>query len=47
MGLLNHLFGSTESIAEEIEADDESIIKHWKHYLGTVCKLLRAKALSV
>jgi hypothetical protein len=38
MGLLNHLFGSTESIAKEIEADEEAIIKHWKHYLGTVPK---------
>ena len=27
MGLLNHLFGSTESIAKEIELDDEAIIK--------------------
>lgn len=38
MGLLNHLFGSTESIAKEIKADDESIIKHWKHYLGTISR---------
>ena len=38
MGLLNHLFSSTESIAKEIEADDESIIKHWKHYLSTISK---------
>ena len=38
MGLLNHLFGSTESIAKEIEADEESIIKHWKHYLDTISK---------
>src|SRR3989338_10138354 len=38
MGLLNHLFGSTESFAKEIEADEESIIKHWKHYLSTISK---------
>jgi len=38
MGLLNHLFGSTESIAKEIEADEEVIIKHWKQYLGTIFK---------
>ena len=38
MGLLNHLFGSTESIAKEIEADEESIIKHWKHYFSTISK---------
>jgi hypothetical protein len=36
MGLLNHLFGSKESIAREIEADEEAIAKHWKHYLSTV-----------
>ncbi len=36
MGLLNHLFGSKESIAREIEADKEAIIKHWKHYLSTI-----------
>lgn len=38
MGLLNHLFDSTESIAKETEADEESIIKHWKHYLGAISK---------
>lgn len=38
MGLLNHLFGSKESIAREIEADEEAIIKHWKHYLSTIPK---------
>ncbi len=38
MGLLNHLFGSAESIAKELETDDESIIKHWKHYLSTVSR---------
>ena len=36
MGILNHLFGSKESIAKEIEADEEAIIKHLKHYLGTI-----------
>ena len=36
MGLLNHLFGSKESIAKEIEADEEAIVKHWKHYLSTI-----------
>lgn len=36
MGLLNRLFGSTESIAREIEADEKAIAKHWKHYLTTV-----------
>jgi len=36
MGLLNRFFGSTEAVAKEIEADDESIIKHWKHYLATI-----------
>ena len=36
MWLLNHLFGSTESYAKEIEVDEESIIKHWKHYVSTV-----------
>ncbi len=36
MGLLNHLFGSKESIAKEIEADEEAIIKHWKHYISTI-----------
>lgn len=38
MGLLNHLFGSTESISKEIETDEESIIEHWKHYLGTISR---------
>lgn len=38
MGLLNHLFESTESIAKEIEKDDEAIIKHWKSYHDTVSK---------
>ena len=36
MGLLNHLFGSMESVAREIEADEEAIIKHWKHYLSNI-----------
>jgi len=38
MGLLNRLFGSTESIAKEIKANEESIIKHWKDYLGTISR---------
>lgn len=38
MGLLNHLFGSSESIAVEIESDDEKIVKHWQDYLKTVSK---------
>lgn len=38
MGLLNHLFGSTESIAREIELDDKSILKNWKEYLATIPK---------
>ncbi|MBU0665766.1 MAG: hypothetical protein ABIC91_05445 [Nanoarchaeota archaeon] len=38
MELLNHLFGSIESIAKEIDADEEFIIKHWKHYLITISK---------
>ncbi len=36
MGLLNHLLSSKESIAREIEADEEAIVKHWKHYLSTI-----------
>lgn len=36
MALLDNLFGSTESRAKEIEFDDESIIRHWKHYLSTI-----------
>ena len=36
MGLLNRLFGSTESVAKEMEADEESILKHWENYLGTI-----------
>lgn len=38
MGILNHLFDSTESVATEIELDDESILKHWKKYLKTISK---------
>ncbi|MFH1275838.1 MAG: hypothetical protein ABIH82_01895 [Candidatus Woesearchaeota archaeon] len=38
MGLLNHFFGSTESITRELELDDETIIKKWKKYLTTVRK---------
>ena len=38
MGVLNHLFGSTESIAREIELDDEDIIRNWKKYLKTISK---------
>ncbi|MFH0869845.1 MAG: hypothetical protein V1866_02200 [archaeon] len=36
MGTLNRLFGSTESIAKEAQADKESVIRHWNHYLSTV-----------
>ena len=36
MGLLNHLFGSEESIAKEIELDDDSIKKIWKDYVETI-----------
>lgn len=38
MGLLNHLFGSTESIAKEIELDEEEAIRNWKKYLKTISK---------
>ncbi|MFH1972060.1 MAG: hypothetical protein ABIJ18_01130 [archaeon] len=38
MGLLNNFFSSTESTAKEIQADEKSIIKHWKHYLGTLSR---------
>lgn len=38
MGLLNHLFGSTESISKEMELDDESILKIWEEYLATISK---------
>ena len=38
MGLLNRLFGSTESIAIEIKEGEEFIIKHWKDYLATIPK---------
>jgi len=36
MGVLNHLFGSTESIAKEIELDDEDVIRNWNNYIKTV-----------
>ncbi|MEK6809838.1 MAG: hypothetical protein AABY40_04130 [Nanoarchaeota archaeon] len=38
MGILNHLFGSTESVAKEMELDEEQIIKDWKKYLKTISK---------
>ena len=38
MGLLNHLFGDNESIAKEIEADEEFIMEQWNDYLKTVPK---------
>ncbi|MEK6834923.1 MAG: hypothetical protein AABX61_01525 [Nanoarchaeota archaeon] len=38
MGLLNNLFGSTESIAIKLELDDEDIIKTWKDYIETISK---------
>lgn len=38
MGLLDHLFNSEESIAKELKLDDDSIIKSWNDYLGTISK---------
>lgn len=38
MGLLNRFFGSTESLAKEIDADEQAIIKHWEHYRSTISK---------
>ncbi len=38
MGLLNTLFGSTESIAQELERDDKVILRHWKSYLATISR---------
>lgn len=38
MGVLNHLFGSTETIAKEIELDEEEAIRNWKKYLKTISK---------
>ena len=38
MGLLNHLFGSTESVAHEMQLDEEAILRHWKNYLATISK---------
>lgn len=38
MGLLNHLFGSTEAIAKEIKLDEEEAIRNWKKYLKTIPK---------
>ncbi|MFC1648109.1 hypothetical protein ACFL1B_01490 [Nanoarchaeota archaeon] len=36
MGLLNHFFSSNESIAEEIEQDDEAIHDKWRKYSETI-----------
>jgi hypothetical protein len=36
MGALNNLFKSTESIAKEIELDDETIRKQWDDYKNTI-----------
>lgn len=36
MGILNRLFGSTESISKEIEKDDKRILKSWNDYIATV-----------
>ncbi len=38
MGLLNRLFSSTESLAQELELDEQLIQKQWKTYLKTVSK---------
>lgn len=38
MGLLNHLFGSTESMAKEMKLDDEVILEQWKDYRQTISK---------
>lgn len=38
MGILNQLFGSTESIAKDMEKDDQAILKIWRDYLDTVPK---------
>ena len=36
--MLNHLFGSTESMAKEIELDEGDIIRNWKKYFKTISK---------
>ena len=38
MGMLNHLFGSSESVAKEAELDNNAILKKWKDYLETIPK---------
>lgn len=38
MGLLNHLFGTTESIAREIASENVSIRKIWEEYHETIPK---------
>ena len=38
MGLLNHLFGSEESIAKEMKLDDDAITKSWDEYIKTISK---------
>lgn len=44
MGLLNHFFGSAESIAREIGLDDEYILNIWKHYVETISEKRRITA---
>ena len=36
MGILNRIFGSEESLAKEMELDDEKVTKAWSEYLSTV-----------
>ena len=38
MGLLNHLFSSTEAAAKEIKKESEDMIKKWEEYLSTLPK---------
>ncbi|MBU0614682.1 MAG: hypothetical protein KJ601_01175 [Nanoarchaeota archaeon] len=36
MGILNHLFRSSEAVARETQTEDESIIKKWREYIATI-----------
>ena len=36
MAILNNLFNSTESTANEVELDEIALAKYWKHYCNTV-----------
>jgi len=36
MGLLNHLFGSTESAAQALELDQRRVLAAWRKYLATI-----------